>query len=355
MPENSAFSQRLLLWFAQYGRKDLPWQQDPTPYRVWVSEIMLQQTQVNTVIPYFQRFIEVFPTLDSLARASLDEVLQLWTGLGYYARARNLHRSAQQVQTDFNAQLPQDLSLLQSLPGIGRSTAGAILSLAYGQRQAILDGNVKRVLCRYQAVDGWPGKTQVSQQLWTLADDLMSYTQAAEYTQAIMDLGATLCTRTRPSCALCPQKNYCQAHQLGQEALFPTPRPRKTLSVKQVYMLMLKNANDEIFLQRRAELGLWGGLWSFPECTEEADIYTWCWEELKRPVPHYQLWPAFRHSFTHYHLDIIPVHIQWADSVQEADEIPSDACWINIEHAEDIKGGLPAPILRLLQALKKTF
>jgi len=350
MPENSPFSQRLLAWFEQYGRKDLPWQENPTAYRVWVSEIMLQQTQVNTVIPYYQRFMQAFPNVHSLATASLDQVLQLWTGLGYYARARNLHRSAQHIVQDFAGMLPQDLEALQNLPGIGRSTAGAILSLAYGQRQAILDGNVKRVLCRYQAIEGWPGKTEISKRLWTLAETLTPHNQVAEYTQAIMDLGATLCTRSRPTCALCPQQDFCQAHQAQQETHYPTPRPRKTLPEKHTYMLMLQNTNAEIFLQRRAENGIWGGLWSFPECDKESDIYPWCWEQLNLRVQDYQLWHSFRHTFSHYHLDIIPVHIQLPLGVQEAETSPSTRCWFNLQ--QNIPNGLPAPVVRLLDALK---
>lgn len=350
MPENSPFSQRLLAWFAQYGRKDLPWQHNPTAYRVWVSEIMLQQTQVSTVIPYYQRFMQAFPELQSLAAAPLDAVLQHWTGLGYYARGRNLHRSAQRLCADFDGELPQDLATLQSLPGIGRSTAGAILALAYGQRQPILDGNVKRVLCRYQALEGWPGKTEVSQQLWALSEALTPHTQVGAYTQAIMDLGATLCTRSRPTCALCPQQDFCQAHLAKQESLYPTPKPRKSLPTKHTFMLMLQNAEAEIFLQRRAEQGLWGGLWSFPECEKEADIYTWCWTQLNVRVSDYQRWQTFRHTFSHYHLEIVPLHIQLPSTVQENDKLPLNSRWVNIQ--QSIPTGLPAPVVRLLDALK---
>lgn len=350
MPANSSFSQRLLAWFAHAGRKDLPWQQNPTAYRVWISEIMLQQTQVNTVIPYYQRFMQTFPDVQSLAAATRDEVLHLWTGLGYYARGRNLHRTAQRICQDFGGQLPQDLTTLQTLPGIGRSTAGAILALAYGQRQPILDGNVKRVLCRYHALAGWTGTTQVSQQLWALAEQLTPHTQVADYTQAIMDLGATLCTRSRPTCFLCPQQDFCQAHLSQQEPLYPTPKPRKILPEKHTYMLMLQNAEAEVFLQRRAEQGLWGGLWSFPECQKEQEIAAWCWEQLSLPVANYQLWQPFRHSFTHYHLHIIPVHIQLSPSVRETDRLPPHSRWINVQ--QNIPNGLPAPIVRLLDALR---
>ncbi|MCP4701168.1 MAG: A/G-specific adenine glycosylase, partial [Gammaproteobacteria bacterium] len=207
------FSARLLAWFDLHGRKDLPWQQNPAPYRVWVSEIMLQQTRVNTVIPYFQRFMRHFPDVRSLAAASQDEVLHLWTGLGYYARARNLHRAAQQVCAKYNGILPEELEKMMELAGIGRSTAGAILALAHGQRQSILDGNVKRVLCRYYAIEGRPGETATQRKLWTLAEQHTPLQRVAEYTQAIMDLGAALCTRNKPQCGDCPLAADCRAHQ----------------------------------------------------------------------------------------------------------------------------------------------
>jgi A/G-specific adenine glycosylase len=227
MNETTTFSQHLLTWFDKYGRTDLPWQQNPTPYRVWVSEIMLQQTQVNTVISYYQRFMQYFPEVQTLAAASLDEVLHCWTGLGYYARARNLHQAAQQICTEYGGELPTDFKKLMRLPGIGRSTAGAILALAHEQRHPILDGNVKRVLCRYYAVEGWAGETKVADQLWRLAEKNTPTKRVAAYTQAIMDLGATVCTRSHPHCVLCPFSQDCTAHQNGWETAYPAPKPRK--------------------------------------------------------------------------------------------------------------------------------
>ncbi len=347
---DSAFSQRLLHWFAQHGRKDLPWQQNPGAYRIWVSEIMLQQTQVNTVIPYFQAFIQAFPDLENLAKAPLDRVLQHWTGLGYYARARNLHLSAQRIMQDFHGEMPHDLNTLQTLPGVGRSTAAAILALAYGQSQAILDGNVKRVLCRYQAIGGYPNEASVNRQLWALAQALTPAARVAEYTQAIMDLGATLCTRARPQCARCPQQGDCQAHQQGRESDYPSPRPRKVLPVKCSYLLMLQNPEAQVLLQRRPARGIWGGLWSFPECSSETGIYEWCWAHLQIQVQNYEVWQAFRHTFTHYHLDIVPVWVQIAQGVREKDKMPPNSLWVEPDKPP---GGLPAPVVRLLNALPK--
>ena len=217
----------MIAWFAQHGRKDLPWQQDPTPYRVWVSEIMLQQTQVRTVIPYYQRFMQAFPDLRALAAAPLDQVLHHWSGLGYYARARNLHRAAQRIRDDHAGRFPEDIEVVMRLPGIGRSTAGAVLSLACGQRHAILDGNVKRVLARFHAVEGWPGKTAVLEQLWALAEAATPQRDVAAYNQAMMDLGATLCRRGTPECPSCPLQSDCRACKLGRQSEFPAPRPRR--------------------------------------------------------------------------------------------------------------------------------
>ena len=226
-----AFATALLTWFDKHGRKNLPWQIDPTPYRVWVSEIMLQQTQVATVIGYYQRFMQRFPDIKILGRANADDVLHLWSGLGYYARGRNLHHSAQIICSDHGGVLPEDVDLLQTLPGIGRSTAGAILALACGQRHAILDGNVKRVLCRYHAVEGWPGKTLVSRELWSLAERHTPHARVDDYTQAIMDLGATVCTRTRPQCERCPVNNDCVTNRDSRQSAFPIRKPKKIYRV----------------------------------------------------------------------------------------------------------------------------
>lgn len=348
MMSDTVFSQRLLAWFDRHGRKDLPWQRERTPYRVWVSEIMLQQTQVNTVIPYYERFMSRFPDVRALAAAQLDEVLHLWTGLGYYARARHLHKAAQQICETYQGDWPSDLEALTALPGIGRSTAGAILALAGGQRQPILDGNVKRVLCRFHAVEGWPGRAAVSRRLWELAEQHTPRRRVADYTQAIMDFGAILCTRAQPLCKDCPQQADCAARRHDKVAAYPSPKPRKTLPEKHTRFLLLDDGAGRLWLQQRPPAGLWGGLWSFPECPPQADAEAWCRERLGLETRLQAELPSFRHSFSHYHLHIHPLRLQvLSDSGQIRDEAPG-GLWYNCRHPESL--GLAAPVLKLLQA-----
>lgn len=296
------FADQLLRWFDQHGRKDLPWQQAVTPYRVWVSEIMLQQTQVATVIPYYNRFMARFPSIDLLAEASQDEVLHLWTGLGYYARARNLHQSAQTVMTDFNGELPGTQEELESLPGIGRSTAGAIISICTNRRAAILDGNVKRVLARVFAIDGWPGKSETLKALWQKAEDLTPNERVADYTQAIMDLGAMVCTRSSPNCKDCPFADTCIARMDNRIKELPSSKPKKTIPIRTARMLVLLKG-ESILLEQRPAKGLWGGLWSFPEA-EDINGFL---EDHQLTLNHQETLAGFRHTFTHFHLDITPV------------------------------------------------
>lgn len=341
---------RLLTWFDKFGRKDLPWQNPITSYRVWVSEIMLQQTQVTTVIPYFQRFIEAFPDIESLADAPQDQVLHLWTGLGYYARARNLHKTAQIVVTDYRGQLPKQQDQLEQLPGIGRSTAGAISAIAYRQHAAILDGNVKRVLARHAAIDGWPGRPQVSEKLWQLAEDYTPKDRVADYTQAIMDLGATLCTRGKPQCLICPLQNDCNAFKQGNPQDYPGKKPRKTLPIKETLFLILENADGEILLTQRPPSGLWGGLWTFPECPSLKQITETCAQFQCRPISKTAIHPddrQARHTFSHFHLDYTPIHIpvKPLNSVRET----TGQRWIaadTVIQTSDI--GLPTPIKKIL-------
>jgi A/G-specific adenine glycosylase len=343
------FSKALLTWFDQHGRKHLPWQQTITPYYVWVSEIMLQQTQVNTVIPYFQRFIECFPDICSLANAKEDQVLQLWSGLGYYSRARNLHRSAQLVIQHHQGELPKDLATLQSLPGIGRSTAGAVLAIAHGQKTAILDGNVKRVLTRFHAISGWPGQPKVAHQLWEIAEHYTPAQRTADYTQAIMDLGATLCTRTQPACPRCPFAPHCKAHQTGQETFFPAVKPHKSLPLRKIKMLLLyNNTQNQVLLTKRPPTGVWGSLWSFPECSADENITKWCHQH------HYvaekiQPWSTFRHTFSHFHLDITPVCVAIKPKIHHQIMDSTRGVWYKI--GEFPNGGVAAPVKRLLQQL----
>lgn len=345
----ASFSARLLAWFDQEGRKHLPWQTPPEPYRIWVSEIMLQQTQVAAVIPYFQRFLQRFPDIATLARADLDEVLHLWTGLGYYARARNLYKAAKIILDRHAGRFPTDFNAVCELPGIGRSTAGAILAFAYNQRHVILDGNVKRVLTRYHAVGGWPGKREVENRLWELAESHTPYTRIADYTQAIMDLGATVCRRA-PECGRCPVNDSCRAYQQGNAPAYPTPAARKILPVKPVAMLMIHNADGDVFLQQRPPSGIWGGLWGFPECAVDADTAEWCRQALGLKIAPQTPWPLLRHTFSHFHLHITPIPAKCLGADNRVME-NSAAVWYK-PYAPDARG-LAAPVKRLLEQLRK--
>ena len=344
------FAKRLLAWHKRHGRHDLPWQRAPTPYRVWVSEIMLQQTQVATVIPYYGRFLKRFPGLKRLAAAPSDEVLHLWTGLGYYARARNLQKAAQAIVAEHGGRFPLEFDAVAALPGIGRSTAAAILALSAGQRHAILDGNVKRVLTRHGAVAGWPGDKKVEARLWTLAEAYTPEKQVAAYTQAIMDLGATLCTRSRPRCAECPVAADCRAHARGHESRYPAPRPRKELPVKRVRMLLVRDG-AAVLLLRRPPAGIWGGLWGFPEIPADADPRDWLQARFGRRPAGVLRRPPLRHSFSHYHLDIEPVELTLPRGAARAAD-GADERWYRLDAPPRL--GLAAPVKRLLQGLMDT-
>ncbi len=300
-----SFNGAVLDWYDRHGRQDLPWQQNITPYRVWVSEIMLQQTQVSTVLGYFDRFMTALPTVAVLANAPEDEVLHLWTGLGYYTRARNLHKTAQSVVEQHGGEFPRDVEQLAELPGIGRSTAGAIASISMGLRAPILDGNVKRVLARYLAQDGYPGEPKVARQLWDAAERFTPQERVNHYTQAMMDLGATLCTRSKPSCLLCPLVEGCRAHLLGRETDFPVPKPRKALPQKRTLMPILANREGAILLYRRPSTGLWGGLWSFPELEDLAALDPLAQRHALRLGERREL-PGLTHTFSHFQLAIEP-------------------------------------------------
>lgn len=341
------FQDNLLNWFDHSGRKDLPWQQAKSGYSVWVSEIMLQQTQVNTVIPYFQRFMERFPTLKSLAAASQEDVLHLWTGLGYYARGRNLHKAAQAVQTEFQGQFPTSMEHLISLPGIGRSTAAAVLSLAYHQHHAILDGNVKRILSRFFRLDGWPGDPAVIKQLWVLADRVTPKARCAAFNQAMMDLGASLCSRSKPQCQLCPISGDCKAFLSGQTAQYPTARPKKSMPERAYYFLMLINPNQAVLLEKRPSSGIWGGLWVFPQFLDLDEMDVWLKQHQIEMIDPAQFWQPFRHTFTHFHLQVKPVKI--AVKQLPVNFKHEQYCWYRHDDDQDL--GLPTPVLKLLQLL----
>jgi len=339
----SIFQQNILDWFDQHGRKDLPWQQDITPYRVWLSETMLQQTQVATVIPYFNAFIEKFADIESLANAPVDEVLLSWSGLGYYARARNLHKTAQLIGKNEN--FPDTLDDLIGLPGIGLSTAGAILSIAFNKSHPILDGNVKRVLARFKAVSGWPGNSLVNKELWAISSHFTPVNRVADYTQAMMDLGATICTRSKPLCGGCPLNSTCLARIGNNVAAFPTPKPAKVVPVKHLVFLLLSNNISQILMEKRPPTGIWGGLWSLPEFDSIESARNWCLEKNLRIVKQ-QLLASKRHTFSHYHLDYTPLLIQ-TDNLTNIVMEANQAVWYNAEQINDL--ALAAPVKVLLQ------
>jgi A/G-specific adenine glycosylase len=343
-----SISRRLLTWYDSHGRKTLPWKLKRDPYRIWVSEIMLQQTQVATVIPYFKRFIAQFPNVRTLARANLDEVLHLWTGLGYYARARNLHQAAQRIVNEHRGVFPRHLETAVELPGIGPSTAGAILSLAFEQRHPILDGNVKRVLARYHAVGTPINLRETEERLWQLAEKYTPRKRVADYTQAIMDLGATVCTRTKPQCALCPLRKTCHAFQLGSPQDFPVRVVKQKTPVKATRMLMIRDTRGRVLLQRRPPAGLWGGLWGFPECTN-GNARQWCRQTLGINIKTKSPWPTLRHSFSHFHLDITPIPAQLVGGTNQAME-NEETVWYNVRRPD--RRGFSAPVKHLLEQLR---
>lgn len=350
------FSQRLLAWFDDYGRHDLPWQQKINPYRVWVSEIMLQQTQVSTVIPYYQKFMNSFPTVQDLAQASQEEVLAHWAGLGYYARGRNLHKAAQMVVEQYAGQFPNTFDEVVALQGIGRSTAGAILSIACGERHPILDGNVKRVLGRFYALEAWPGEKKAENWLWEKADLLTPNQRYADYTQAIMDLGATLCTRSKPQCGQCPVAEGCQALAQNRVVEFPFKKPKKDKPVRQAYLLILQQPDGRLWLEERPQKGIWGGLWSFPQLQTWQECEDKAQSRLSAAVSLLK-WQEFRHTFSHYHLDITPVFAQPPSAVAEpsanyAAEKQTSGRWVALRDLLDEKLGIPAPVQKLVKQLQ---
>lgn len=340
------FCDKIIKWHTQHGRKNLPWQKNINPYRVWVSEVMLQQTQVSTVVPYYKNFIKRFPTIKSLATSDIDEVLHLWTGLGYYARGRNLHKTAIIIHDKSNGRFPKDLESLINLPGIGRSTAGAILSIAYNNPHPILDGNVKRVISRYYTISGWPGDTEVAKTLWQLAEKNTPQNNVAQYTQAIMDIGATICTRTNPKCNVCPVAKNCIAQAEESQTQYPGKKPKKQLPIKQTRFLIIQNDDDEILLTKRPPHGIWGGLWCFPECGLEEDINEWLTKERYTKITERKSLSPFRHTFSHYHLDIHPEHIclaQMPARVMDTDSV------IWYKPCGSNKLGLSAPVKKCLE------
>ncbi len=345
------FSDRLLAWFSQHGRHDLPWQLDRTPYRVWVSEIMLQQTQVVTVIPYFNRFIESFPDVVTLANAKQDDVLHHWTGLGYYARARNLHKAAKIIVEQYEGRLPSNLDGLVNLPGIGRSTAGAILSLASEQRHPILDGNVKRVLSRYHGVEGWPGKKEVEATLWSYAGQHTPDELISSYTQAIMDLGATLCIRRNPDCHHCPLSDDCFALKTARQHDFPGVKPKSSLPKRETIFAIIENNNGEILLEQRPPTGIWGSLWCFPEFSTDKSIESSLLEKYGYKIKDKIEFKSFKHTFSHFHLLIKPIHIKLKGQTNRVNDAKL-LTWLNLDADQQL--GFPAPVVSILKDLNNS-
>lgn len=341
------FAETLLAWHAAEGRHDLPWQHPRSAYRVWLSEIMLQQTQVQTVIPYFENFLSRLPNLRALAEASDQEVMQAWAGLGYYSRARNLHKAARICMTDHDGELPQEFEALIALPGIGRTTAGAILSQAFGKRYAIVDGNVKRVLTRFFAITGNPASTAVSKQLWTMAENLLPEKRMADYSQAIMDLGATVCTRSKPSCARCPLAGNCEALQTGSVMRFPERKTAKKTPQRERFFLIMINTGGDILLERRPAKGIWGGLHSLPEA-DDTDTAAQLASKLAKCRKSPQALAPVEHVFSHFRLLMRPLlFIECTLKSQIAD---NDAkAWVSRAHLSTY--GLPAPIKKILMSL----
>ena len=339
MPDS--FAARLIRWQQHAGRHGLPWQGSHNAYHVWLSEIMLQQTQVQTVLAYYTRFLARFPTVIDLAAAPLDDVLAHWSGLGYYARARNLHKAAQIVATEYAGVFPRDPAQLLTLPGIGRSTAAAIAAFAFGARATILDGNVKRLLLRHLALDADPSAKATETQLWLAAEARLplapTHPDMIAYTQGLMDLGNLICTRSKPRCEACPVHTDCQAHLTGRTDELPRPKARKALPTKQCVLLIAQHAG-KIALQQRPPSGIWGGLFCLPEYADTPN--------LPAGLTHTQAWPTFTHVFTHFRLDIHPIQ------ANATAPHPAEWQWFTPETA--LTMGLPQPTRRLLESLLKT-
>ncbi len=344
----ASFANRVLNWYQRYGRHDLPWQRQDA-YRVWLSEIMLQQTQVGTVIPYYQNFIKRFPNIKQLADADIDEVLQHWQGLGYYARARNLHQAARIVRDQHKGRFPQSFDAVAALPGVGRSTAGAILSFAFDQRWPILDGNVKRVLARCFRVPGWYGQSDTMKQLWYLAESVTPAEQAPDFNQAMMDIGSMVCLKSKPKCEACPLKEICSSYRHHSQAEYPQKKPARVKPHKHTLMLLHRHA-DQVLLWRRPPSGIWGGLWSLPEVDAEPAIELWQQSFLSMTqLPNKIQESVIRHQFTHYSLDI-------SLAIIEMEQLPhkifdqDNYVWVGIEALGD--HGLPTPVRKLLASLQ---
>ncbi len=344
------FNLTLLTWFDNHGRKDLPWQQPRSAYRVWISEIMLQQTQVKTVIPYFMNFMARFPDVKTLALASEDDVLSHWSGLGYYSRARNLHKAAKIIHMELHDVFPNELEDLLKLPGIGASTAAAIASLAFNKATAILDGNVKRVLSRYFLVAGNPDLSEVKHILWQRANECMPQDRCADYTQAIMDMGATCCKPKKPDCLSCPLKTTCLAYQNGVVGDYPYKKPKKTLSTKKQQFLLLHNEQNLIYLEKRPPIGLWGGLWCMPDIDMDICASSHIYDRYRLQTDTTRELMRIKHSFSHYHLHIVALSLQCYPSGDEITECPGR--WFSMDEMDGL--GLAKPVSMIIKRFYAT-
>lgn len=346
MIDFAKFAPTLIAWQREYGRHDLPWQNTRDPYRIWLSEVMLQQTQVASVIEYYKRFIAQFPDIKTLAQASVDDVLSLWSGLGYYSRARNLHLAARHVMTLHGGRFPCEPAVIESLPGIGRSTAAAIAAFAYDTRAPILDGNVKRVFARLLGIRGYPGERKVEVEFWRHAGQLLpgNSQDMPVYTQALMDFGATLCTRSKPACTRCPFQSECIAWNTGRVAELPEPRPRKALPSREIRVLILLDAQDRIYFEKRSPTGIWGGMLSLPELDLDADVIDACRERFSVEVEPLSALDPFVHTFTHFRLTLHPQPLRVGGINSRCAQ--NGGSWLKSEEA--ITKALPAPIRRVL-------
>jgi A/G-specific adenine glycosylase len=343
MLPTSWFTKYLLKWYDKHGRHDLPWQLQSSPYTIWLSEIMLQQTQVNTVLPYFENFIQSYPTIEQLAAAPLDDVLAKWSGLGYYARARNLHKAAQLITNKFAGQFPQEVTELMSLPGVGRSTAHAILSQAFQQPLAILDGNVKRVLLRFLGMKAVASDKKIEPLLWQRAQSFMPQTRCGDYTQAIMDLGALICKRSNPNCTGCPVQKKCQANQQGLQHAIPLKKTTVPKPVRETHLYLIRDLSHKILLEKRSDKSLWGNLWTLPGT--HPSLFEPPFQIMAEQNINHLL--SFRHTFTHFHLDIQAYWLEQPACLKQLDQ----QSWFTIDQALAI--GIPAPIRKILQQYRE--
>ena len=344
----TSFSTRLIKWHKKSGRKNLPWQLNRNPYKVWISEIMLQQTQVKTAIPYFIKFMERFPDIETLSKSSDDEVLSYWSGLGYYARARNILKTSKILNKEHSSLMPDSLEELMALPGIGKSTAGAILCLGFEKKAAILDGNVKRVLSRYVRLKGDIKKNSTLKDLWKISEELLPKKEYSTYTQSIMDLGATICHRKDPSCGVCPVKNKCSAREHEETNLFPNKGLIKTKPTKEVFWLLPKDSQGNIYLEKRQNKGLWGGLWTFIEAKDKKSLRKEYSKRFKDKEFSFEELSKIEHHFSHYKLkaSVFTTHLEKFNK----SGFKEQSMWIGGDQVQSI--GIPAPVKKIIAEIQ---